>query len=92
MEAVIEEVAIEKFRALSPENQQQVLAFIEELERQFGNQRRTIWDKVRNRIEAVPAEAWDELPMDGAAKTDHYLYGAPKNLSAASSQDTRTSV
>jgi hypothetical protein len=26
----------------------------------------------------VPPEAWENLPKDGAANLDHYLYGAPK--------------
>lgn len=29
---------------------------------------------------AVPADAWDSVPRDGANNADHYLYGAPKQV------------
>jgi hypothetical protein len=73
----VEQAAIEKLRTLSPEQQGQVLEFIEGLETPAAP-RRTIWDKVKERMEAIPPEAWDEVPKDGAANVDHYLYGAPK--------------
>ena len=28
--------------------------------------------------EAVPEDAWQSLPTDGARNVDHYLYGTPK--------------
>ena len=78
MEPTIEQTALEKLRALAPEQQQLVLKFIEGLAPQTAPRRLTIWDQVKDIIEAVPPEAWDELPTDGAANVDHYLYGAPK--------------
>ncbi len=77
MEPNVEQTAIEKLRTLSPEQQGQVLQFINGLEPQTAP-RRTIWDMVKDRMEAIPPEAWDEVPKDGAANVDHYLYGAPK--------------
>ena len=29
-------------------------------------------------VQAVPLEEWQELPADGAANVDHYLYGSEK--------------
>ena len=78
MEPTIEQTTLEKLRTLAPEQQQQVLKFIEGLESQVAPRRQTIWDKVKDRMEAIPPEAWDEVPTDGAANVDHYLYGAPK--------------
>ena len=78
MELNVEQTAIEKLRTLSPEQQGQVLQFINGLEPPTAPRRLTIWDKVKDRMEAIPSEAWDEVPMDGAANVDHYLYGAPK--------------
>lgn len=78
MEPTIEQTTLEKLRALAPEQQQQVLKFIESLEPQTVPRHLTIWDQVKDIIEAVPSEAWDEVPTDGAANVDHYLYGAPK--------------
>ena len=78
MEPNIEQTAIEKLQTLSSEQQGQVLQFINGLEPPTAPRRLTIWDQVKDIIEAVPSEAWDEVPTDGAANVDHYLYGAPK--------------
>ena len=78
MEPNIEQATLEKLRTLLPEQQQQVLQFINGLEPPTAPRRLTIWDKVKDRMEAIPPEAWDEVPKDGAANVDHYLYGAPK--------------
>jgi len=37
-----------------------------------------IWDKIQRRMQAIPAEELAQLPSDGAAEHDHYLYGMPK--------------
>ncbi|MBI1759938.1 MAG: hypothetical protein HYR56_00740 [Acidobacteria bacterium] len=80
MESTTEQIAIEKLRTLSPEQQGQVLQFIEGLEPPATPRRVTIWDQVKDIIEAVPPEAWAEVPKDGAANVDHYRYGAPKRI------------
>lgn len=77
MSANIEQAIVEKLRALSSEQQQEVLAFAEELARKNAP-RKTIWEKIDERIKEVPPEVWDELPTDGAEQHDHYLYGTPK--------------
>ena len=78
MEPNIEQTAIEKLQTLSPEQQGQVLQFINGLEPPTAPPRLTIWEMVKDRFEAIPPEAWDDVPTDGAANVDHYLYGTPK--------------
>jgi len=39
---------------------------------------RPIWERIASLAETLPEEAIAELPSDGAAQLDHYLYGAPK--------------
>ena len=39
---------------------------------------RPIWEVADQIIAQIPAEAFKELPTDGAAEIDHYLYGALK--------------
>jgi hypothetical protein len=36
------------------------------------------WKSFTGRIHALPAEAFESLPADGASEHDHYLYGSPK--------------
>lgn len=36
------------------------------------------WKSFTRRIHALPAEAFEGLPTDGASEHDHYLYGSPK--------------
>jgi Arc/MetJ-type ribon-helix-helix transcriptional regulator len=38
----------------------------------------SIWEEIAQIGEAVPAEAWSEVPTDLSKQVDHYLYGAPK--------------
>ncbi len=82
MSSNIEQTVIEKLRALPPEQQEEVLRFVENLNRQLGNRmppsRMTIWAAIDEIVKEVPAEAWNELPNDGSLNVDHYLYGAPK--------------
>lgn len=68
---------IEKIHQLSPAQQQEALTFIEFLLHK-NQPRKTIWDKIEERIQNVPDEIWEQLPTDGAQEHDHYLYGSPK--------------
>ena len=36
------------------------------------------WKAFTQRVHALPSDAFDVLPTDGASEHDHYLYGAPK--------------
>lgn len=69
----------EKLRALPIEQQERVLAFVEELTRKTGVRRnRTLDEIIDEHIKDVPQDALDELPVDASENLDHYLYGAPK--------------
>lgn len=39
---------------------------------------RPIWELFEETAENIPDEILDQLPNDGAAQHDHYLYGTPK--------------
>ena len=39
---------------------------------------RPIWELILDHTKAVPSEAFERLPRDGASQVDHYLYGHPK--------------
>ena len=73
----IEEILIDKVRALPLEKQQQVLSFLEGLQPE-ESRKQTIWEKIREHAKEVPDEVWEQIPADGAEQHDHYLYGTPK--------------
>ncbi|MEK9136975.1 MAG: hypothetical protein AAB393_07625, partial [Bacteroidota bacterium] len=64
-------------RMLPLEQQQEVMAFVQELVQKRAL-RKTLWEKIDERIKQVPPEIWESMPTDGAEQHDHYLYGAPK--------------
>lgn len=37
-----------------------------------------IWEQFRDVASQIPEDAMRQLPVDGAAQHDHYLYGTPK--------------
>jgi hypothetical protein len=39
---------------------------------------RSIWELFEETAENIPDEVLQQLPTDGAAQHDHYLYGTPK--------------
>jgi hypothetical protein len=85
MAANIEELLIDKFRTLPLDKQEEAMEYVNGLLAEQPSRtetepivRRTIWEMVRDRIEALPPEAFDGIPTDGSLNVDHYLYGAPK--------------
>ncbi|MDQ6786632.1 MAG: hypothetical protein M3033_07405 [Acidobacteriota bacterium] len=77
----LEQTIIEKVHAFPPEKQKKLLDYAETLEVEETaeeTEHQTIWDMVKDIIEEVPKEAWDELPTDGSINVDHYLYGHKK--------------
>jgi len=73
----LSEILIEKISQLSPSQQQEVLNFVEFL--QYKKQpKKTIWDKIAERVAQLPPEVIEQLPTDSSEILDHYLYGAPK--------------
>jgi Arc/MetJ-type ribon-helix-helix transcriptional regulator len=40
------------------------------------------WERILERMEAVPDEVFDRIPADSSEQLDHYLYGTPKRPTA----------
>ena len=59
---------------LSPEQQQEVLQFVEDLE----PPRRSLLEIWRELSTDIPEDEWEKIPSDASVNLDHYLYGAPK--------------
>jgi division protein CdvB (Snf7/Vps24/ESCRT-III family) len=76
--SAIEQSMLETFRVLPLEKQQEALKFVEELGRENTPPRIKLFAEIDEIVSAVPLEEWAELPADGAANVDHYLYGAAK--------------
>lgn len=70
----LSQVVAEKMQTLPIEKQQKVLEFVEDL----AETRKTIWEKIDERVNNLSAETLEKLPTDGAENLDHYLYGVPK--------------
>jgi len=39
---------------------------------------RAVSEMILRRVQALPPEAFEGLPRDGASQHDHYIYGTPK--------------
>ena len=78
MSTEIVETIFAKIKSLPPEQQQEVLQFVEKLTSTNSRTAQTIWQEIREIVKDVPDEEWARLPRDGSANVDHYLYGAPK--------------
>ena len=75
--SIVEEKIIAHVQILPPDKQAKVLAFVERLIPASPQRLRSLvrMDEI---VQAVPLEEWQELPADGAANVDHYLYGSEK--------------
>lgn len=78
MSTEVVETIFAKIKTLAPEQQQEVLQFVEELTGTDAQPARTIWQEIREIVQDVPDEEWEKLPRDGSGNLDHYLYGAQK--------------
>ena len=74
MQTEVTEKIVQKIKVLSAEQQEKVLEFVEALD----VQKKTIWDKLDDRLKNVPPEEFAEIPADASQNLDHYLYGSPK--------------
>lgn len=87
MSTEVAEVIFGKVKGLPPEQQREVLYFVERLQLNTGSmgtnvetepQDKPIWEVIDEIVSKVPPEVWDDVPPDGSLNHDHYLYGAPK--------------
>lgn len=77
----LEQSIIDKIHRFTPEKQQKVLDYAESLEsngHSTGEPNQTLWEMVKDIIEEIPDDAWDEIPSDSSINVDHYLYGHKK--------------
>ncbi len=74
MQTEVAETIYQKVKMLPAEQQEKVLEFVDTLDAS----RKTIWDKLDERLKNVPTEEFAEIPADASANLDHYLYGAPR--------------
>ena len=74
MQTDVVQTIVEKVKVMSAEQQEKVLEFVETLD----IPKKTIWDKLDERLKNVPQEEFAEIPADASTNLDHYLYGAPK--------------
>lgn len=77
MSSNVEQTVIERLRMLPPEQQREVIAFVEGLVKK-SHIEKTLWQRIDERVREMPAEVWMNIPADGAEQHDHYLYGVPK--------------
>jgi hypothetical protein len=72
----------ERLSKLTPDDQKEVLKFLESIEAEAasasGSGLAGLWNEIDEIVSAVPEDAWSDVPTDGAANHDHYLYGSPK--------------
>lgn len=57
------------------EKQQKVLDFVESIEEKAEPQKKSLFEKIEERIGRLSEETLEILPTDGAENHDHYLYG-----------------
>jgi len=74
MQTDIAETIYERVKGMPIEKQEEILRRVEEIDQP----KKSIWDKLDDRLTNVPDEEFATLPVDAAENIDHYLYGAPK--------------
>ncbi len=74
MQTDVAEAIYEKVKGLPPDKQEKVLEFLNALD----VPKKSIWDKLDDRLKDVPEEELSQLPADASANLDHYLYGTPE--------------
>jgi hypothetical protein len=77
MASDIEQTLIERVKSLPPEQQREVLSFLERLTPTPAADK-TVWEEIDEVVESSPEETWQSVPADGASQLDHYFYGTPK--------------
>ncbi len=80
MESDLEKKLSSKIAALSAEDKEAVLGYVESRIARGAEKEgaRPIWEVITEISEEIPIEEWEKLPSDGSVNHDHYLYGAPK--------------
>jgi hypothetical protein len=69
------QIVAEKMQVLPIEEQQKVVEFVQTLGLE---KRKSLLDKINERVSKLSDKTLERLPIDGAENLDHYLYGSPK--------------
>jgi GTP cyclohydrolase I len=69
------QIVAEKMQALPIEEQQKVVEFVQTLGKE---KRKSLLEKIPDRVSKLSDETLEKLPIDGAENLDHYLYCSPK--------------
>jgi hypothetical protein len=69
------QIVTEKMQVLPIEEQQKVVEFVQTLGKE---KRKSLIEKINERVSKLSVETLERLPVDGAENLDHYLYGSPK--------------
>jgi len=69
------QIVTEKMQGLPLEEQQKVVEFVQTLGK---GKRKSLLEKIQERVSKLSDETLERLPIDGAENLDHYLYGSPK--------------
>ena len=83
MDTPILEQLKDRLSKMTPDEQKEVLKFVESIDAESntaGAGLSGLWDEIDEIVASVPEDAWDEVPADGAANHDHYLYGSRKRF------------
>ncbi len=78
MQNDLSKVVAEKVAVLPIEKQQKVLDFVESIEEAKEPQKKSLFEKIEERVSRLSEETLEKLPTDGAENLDYYLYGSPK--------------
>jgi hypothetical protein len=78
--ATLSEAIQAKVQKLTPDQQQQVLDFVEFLAQkaQPKEPEKSLWDVLDEAAANIPPEERGNMPTDGSYQHDHYLYDIPK--------------
>jgi hypothetical protein len=69
------QIVAEKMQVLPIEEQQKVVEYVQTLGKE---KRKSLLEKINERVSKLSAETLERLPVDGAENLDHYLYDSPK--------------
>ncbi len=74
---VAEKHIVEKIRALSEKEREDVLRYVDKMLSSHANSQR-LGEKLVDLVSDVSDEVWERIPDDGSEQHDHYIYGTSK--------------
>jgi len=74
---VAEKHIVEKIRALSEKEREDVLRYVDKMLSSHANSQR-LGENLVDLESAFSDEVWERIPDDGSEQHDHYIYGTSK--------------